>query len=434
MRLNTSYECAEFGIPATLSRRSVLAAAGAGLGALALPLSSCSGDANAGGRTGPDGNTVLSWSMWSGSSEEQQAWVDAADAVHTAHPDITIELQTSAFEDYFTNLGTRIAGDAAPCLVSMQSLRLGTFSETMLPLDDLIADGSIDLADFDPNALAALQTEGTQMALPYDNGPILMLYNKDMFAAAGVAEPDPQWTIEEFEQAATQLTRDRKYGYIAFPNSEPMLSMLLTYNGARAVTEDRRLDLNNPAMIEAFEWYTGLVREKQIAPEISGNTDDTSDQFLAGNVAMTVTGPWDILNVNAQADFEVGLVRLPAGREGSHTLSAGSGFGIARSCPMPEEAFRAVQVLTGQRVLNSLAQQGRAFPARLAAQPAWYESAPAGSKPALTAALDTASPLVTTENWTEVADGIGQYGGQAFNGEKSPQVVLDQLQSEFGED
>lgn len=394
-------------------------------------LASCAGDANPGGGTDEQGKTTLSWAMWSGGSEEQQAWLDAAAVVEREHPDIKIELQTSAFENYFTNLGTRIAGDAAPCLVSMQSLRLGTFEETMLPLDDYIAESELDAEEFDPNALQALQSDGKQMALPYDNGPILMLYNKDMFRAAGVAEPDADWTIDDFESKAAKLTRDRKYGYVAFPNSEPMLSMLATYNGASAVTSDRQLSLDTPEMVEAFDWYTGLVRDHHWSPEISGNTDFTSDQFLAGNAAMVATGPWDILNVDAQADFEVGLVALPAGPDGSKTLSAGSGFGIAKSCPVPDQAFKALQVLTGQEVLNDLAVQGRAYPARIAAQNAWYENAPAGSEAALTAALEGATPLVTTQNWTEVADGIGQYGGQAFNGEKRPGEVLGLLQREF---
>ncbi|SDT28781.1 ABC transporter substrate-binding protein [Microlunatus soli] len=412
----------------------MLSVAGAtGLAALTLPLASCGNDPAGGGHTDHHGRTTLSWLMWSGGSEEQQSWLDAAATVHRSRPDLTLELQTSSFDDYFTNLGTRIAGDGAPCLVSMQSLRLGTFDETMVPLDDLIADRGIALDDFDPNALKALQSDGRQMALPYDNGPLLILYNKDMFRAGRVAEPEPDWTISDFEQTAKRLTRGRKYGYAAFPNSEPMLSMLATYNGAGAVTADRRLSLTDEAMIEAFGWYTGLVRDQRVAPEISGNTDNSTDQFLAGNAAMVTTGPWDILNVNAEADFTVGLVRLPAGPHGSRTLSAGSGFGIARSCTVPEKAFEAVQILTGQAQLTALGAQGRAFPARLAAQHAWYESAPKGAKAALSSALETATPLVTTENWTEVADGIGQYGGQAFNGEQSPRAVLEQLQSDFGD-
>lgn len=396
-----------------------------------VPLASCHAHSDSGGRTDARGNTTLSWSMWSGGSDEQRAWVKAAEAVHREHPRITVELQTSAFADYFTRLGTRIAGDEAPCLVSMQSLRLGTFAETMRPLDAMIAQSSINPADFDANALKALQSDGKQIALPYDNGPILILYNKDMFQKAGVREPTANWSMKDFERIAKELTHNHKFGYIARPTGQEMLSMLLSYNGARAVTQDGHLQLDSSAMVEAFTWYTSLVHGKRVAPQISGDTDDSTDQFIAGNVAMVATGPWDILSVNAQADFKVGLVRLPAGRNGSKTLSAGSGFGISGSCDIPDKAFEALQVLTGQKVLNFLAEQGRAFPARLAAQNAWHKSAPAGSKAALTSSLKTAKPMMTTSNWNDVETGIGQYGGQAFNGEESPRKVLSQLQHEF---
>lgn len=413
--------------PHTLSRRKLASFI------LASPfLASCAPERNPGGHTDASGETTVSWTMWSGGTEERRSWQEAAHTVESEHPTLTVDLQTSAFEDYFTNLGTRLAGDAAPCIVSMQSLRLGTFDEAMLPLDELIAKNDLDLTAFDDNALEALQSDGQQMALPYDNGPILMLYNKDMFEASGVPAPSAGWTIAEFEETARSLTQDAKFGYSAFPNSEPMLSMLLTYNGATAVTEKRQLTLDSPAMIEAFSWYTGLVHDLGVAPEISGNTDVAVDQFLAGNAAMVPTGPWEILNVNAQADFAVGLVPLPVGSNGPATLSAGSGFGISTSCPVVEEAFLAVASLTGSDTQEALASEGRAFPSRTAPQASWYANAPAGSEEALAAALESATPLITSDNWTQVADGIAQYGGQAFNGEKSPESVLHILQDEYG--
>lgn len=392
----------------------------------------CTPATHPGGYTDERGRTMVAWTMWAGGTDERQSWQEAANTVEEQHSDISIELQTSSFQDYFTNIGTRIAGDAAPCLLSMQSLRLGTFEQAMLPLNDLISSHSLDTSAFDANSLEALQSGDQQMALPYDNGPILMLYNKDMFNASGLEEPEADWTIADFEEMAKALTHGSHFGYSAFPNSEPMLSMMLTYNGAMAVTQDRQLTLTTPEMVEAFNWYTSLVHEAGVAPPISGNTDVALDQFLAGNAAMVPTGPWSILNVNAQADFEVGLIPLPAGEGGSRTLSAGSGFGISESCPVPEETFQALMVLTGPDVLTTLAQEGRAFPARTQAQPAWYANAPEGSEDALTAALQVATPLITTTNWTQVANGIGQYGGQAFNGEESPASVLEQLQSEYG--
>src|SRR5699024_11433470 len=129
--------------------------------------------------------------------------------------------------------------------------------------------------------LEALQSDGQQMALPYDNGPILMLYNKDMFEASGVPAPSAGCTIAEFEETARSLTQDAKFGYSAFPNSEPMLSMLLTYNAATAVTEKRQLTLDSPAMIEALRWYTGLVHYSCVATEVSATTYAAGANYLA---------------------------------------------------------------------------------------------------------------------------------------------------------
>jgi ABC-type glycerol-3-phosphate transport system substrate-binding protein len=57
------------------------------------------GTGSAGGGTDASGRTTLTWTMWSGGTAERDAWQKAADAVHTAHPDITVTLQTTSFDD-----------------------------------------------------------------------------------------------------------------------------------------------------------------------------------------------------------------------------------------------------------------------------------------------------------------------------------------------
>jgi multiple sugar transport system substrate-binding protein len=88
--------------------------------------------------------------------------------------------------------------------------------------------------------------------------------------------------------------------------------------------------------------------------------------------------------------------------------------------------------LTGKGVLTSLAGAGRAFPARVSAQPAWFDQAFPGAKEALEAASASAEPFVTTSNWAQVTNDLKQFGVPAFNGSSSMSKVLDQLQTKYG--
>jgi ABC-type glycerol-3-phosphate transport system substrate-binding protein len=183
-----------------------------------------------------------------------------------------------------------------------------------------------------------------------------------------------------------------------------------------------------------MQWYADLVLKQKVAPSIPA-TNDASwavNQFLAGNTAMDVDGPWDLINTKAQAKFQVGLAPVPAGPDGSRTVTAGSGFGISRNCKFPDQTMKAISVITGPEALQYLGEQGRAFPARNAQQQYWYKNAVPGAKEALDAANKGSEPYRTTAQWTQVSQLFMQYGIQALNGQEPVDKWLKDVQAQAG--
>ncbi|MFF7788843.1 extracellular solute-binding protein [Streptomyces sp. NPDC007991] len=383
------------------------------------------------------GSKPLTWSMWADGGEEQQVWHELADRVSREDPQLTIKLETSSFDDYFTKLGTRFDKGDAPCIVSMQSLRTAGYTRGMLPLDGLIAKNKFDVTDFDKSIMKGLSAGGKQYALPYDFGPVILTYNKGMFRKAGVPEPKPGWTLAQFESVARKLTGDRKYGFVATPQDLWMFPMVLTKTGAQPTDAAGDLRLTTAAMTKGVQWYADLAAKEKVAPHLpaSGAAFFGERMFLSGDVAMSASGPWALLNLKNQAGFQVGLTTIPAGPDGSRTYSAGSGFGISKSCPDPERAFKAITVMTAKNQLEWLGRVGRAYPSRESAQHAWYENAHlAGAREVLEAANATSIPLRTTKNWEQVNRLLNQDGAQLFNGTGSAKQVLEQVQRQAGRD
>ncbi|MDH6622554.1 multiple sugar transport system substrate-binding protein [Streptomyces sp. LBL] len=392
-----------------------------------------SGDQNSGGSQEANGAVTLTWSMWASGTEDRNAWQKVADEVHAENPKIRIKLDTSPFTDYFTKLGTRLAGGSAPCIVSMQSLRTGGYTDGMLPLGDLIAKNKLDIGSFNQSIIEGLASGGKQYALPYDFGSLVVTYNKDMFKAAGIPEPKVGWSMAEFEAAAKKLTRNGKYGFVAYPVDLYMFPMLLSRTGAEPVGEDGKLALTGKTMGTAFDWYSGLSAKERVAPKVPGVDNTFPDtQFLNGNAAMSVNGPWSVLSLKGQAKFGVGLATIPAGPDGTKTFSAGSGFGISSSCKYPDQAFQAIRTMTSAKVLGELGAEGRAFPARTAVQDQWYKNAFPGAQEVIDAANKSATPFKTTNNWDQVTKLLAQYGVQAFNGQESGESALEQVQQQAG--
>ncbi|HEU5432848.1 MAG TPA: sugar ABC transporter substrate-binding protein [Thermomicrobiales bacterium] len=375
----------------------------------------------------------LQWFMWSGSPAEVDAWKHIAGLVTQQHPNIQIEFVTASWPDYWTKLPTEAAGGSLQDIISLQSLRTAGFADLFQPLTPYVQKDKFDVDAFDSSIIGGLTWDNDLRALPYDFGPELIFFNKDMFKAAGVAEPKLDWTYDDFLEAAKALTKDGKYGFGAWPYPDSWLPFALS-EGATYLTADGKLDLTNDSLVAAFTKYTALVHEQQVAPQIP-STKDTNymqGQWLAGNVAMSVDGPWQMINFKQQAKFSFGIVPVPKGSKGSVTISAGSGFGISKTTPHPDEVWQAISILTGPEAEQYLASAGRAFAARKDAQQYWYANAVEGSKEPLEAALKSVIPYKVTPQWQQVSTLLLQYGIPAMNGQASPKDALAQVQAQAG--
>lgn len=397
----------------------------------ALPLIGVMALAGCAGDTGAGSDDTLTWSMWIGSTADQEAW-EAVGDVGAEASGKNISLQGSPFADYWTKLSTQLGTSNAPCIVSMQSLRLNQFSDGLLSLSDLLEDADVDLSEFDEGALTALALDGEQYALPYDTGPLILFYNKDAFTDAGVDEPQPGWTVDEFEAAAEALDAS---GHVAFGTTVEDIyleSTLLAYNGAQVVSEDGTIDLEDPAVAEGFEWISGLVGDGYASKANGPDASADDNAFISGDVASVVGGPWLLLDFADKADFDLGVATIPAGAGGGQTYTAGSGFGISSTCSDPEAALEAILAMTSEDVLSDLAEQGRAFPARTASQSVWYEgSGIEGAQDTFEAALESAIPLPGSAQSDQLNQLLAQYGAQAINGDQPAADVLAEIASQL---
>src|SRR5699024_6792909 len=263
-----------------------------------------------------------------------------------------------------------------------------------------------------PGSLTALQYEGEQYAVPIGFSTMRMFYNKDMFKAAGVPDPKDGWTIQQFVDAAQQITDET--GDPAFGQSFSdlhMYSLLYAYNGARPVTPEGTLDLTSTKMKEAFSWYTSLSTDLGVVsvPASSGDVPWGEQQFLAGNVAMAVDGSWNTVSNAANTDFDIGVVTLPVGTDGPHTYSANSGFGISSNCEHKEDAASVIMTLTGEDSAKQAAENG-AETARTAENELYYKSISESigkdyakqAREVAKSAGEVATPFISTDNWDEV--------------------------------
>jgi multiple sugar transport system substrate-binding protein len=141
---------------------------------------------------------------------------------------------------------------------------------------------------------------------PGVNG-LALYYNKDLFAAAGVQPPK---TWPDLTAAAARLTHGKRYGiaFSAVGTEEGSFQFEPFFWTAGAGLKQ----LDSPPAVRALSLVTGFVKSGQASRSVVNWTQaDVNDQFIAGNAAMMVNGPWQLPVLTQKKALHFGIVPIP---------------------------------------------------------------------------------------------------------------------------
>lgn len=374
---------------------------------------------------------TLDWYMWAGSDAEVKSWEADAALVTAKYPDIKIHFIYDTWPTYWTKLGSKAASNTLPDIVSLQCGRTGGFASSFRPLEPYMRSTNFDLQSFDKGIISALSYQGSVRALPYDFGPIVIFYNKAMFKKYHLATPSLTWTYAEFLKDAKAMTSGKDYGFMANPYPDDWLPFAMS-GGGQYIDKSGALTLTDAKLISGFQEYAKLRYQYKVSP-VETATLNNPQIWQGGNIGMVADGPWDMLNFKANVKFPFGIATIPSQNGRSVTDVCGSGFGISTASKHPDEAWKAISVLTGAQAQQLLATQGRAFTARIAQQKYWYQNAVPGAQQVLDWQLKHSVALQTTPNWQQVSSLILQYGTAVVNGGQSAQSALASIQNQVSQ-
>lgn len=384
--------------------------------------------------TASTGDVTLRWEMSADSQAEVDVWNHLADMVHQKYPNITVTFESTPYASYYNKLTSQAAANNLACIAGLQAQRTSDVGSLFVDLKQYYsADSAFDLGAYEPSIANGLVADGKQLAVPYDFGPFVMFYNRTAFKEAGLDEPKPGWTYEEFLADAKKLTKGDKHGFVADGSIDNWLPFVLSQGGNYMT--DGKPDLANAGMVKGFTSVTDLVTKEKVAPQVpaTGTSGYAADQWRSGNAAMYLDGPWQIINAKQNVKFDLGVTTFPSINGQSVTTMSGTGFGITSSCKNPADAWKAISVIVGADAQKYIAESGRGLAALKSAQPYYYQAADVpGAQEAINTALETVNIYQTPPRWSQVSTLMQQYAVEAFNGSKTPQQVLTQVQQQAG--
>lgn len=130
-----------------------------------------------------------------------------------AHPDIQVQSIKCGFADCHQKLTTALAvGQGAADIFSVSTIKLGSFANSG-GLNNLSAPPfSIDSQgwQFDPSMISlAKGNDGNIYGVPYDTGPVIMIYRNDMVQKAGVKIEDITQSWDSFIAFGEKLKKSK---------------------------------------------------------------------------------------------------------------------------------------------------------------------------------------------------------------------------------
>lgn len=151
--------------------------------------------------------------------------------------------------------------------------------EKLVPLDEiLLADDALARGNFFAGALEALRLQGIQLGVPAGIDFLVAYYDAQRFQIAGAQPPPADWTHEDLLAAAVAVNRTEgqaatsaefTYGFCTLPDSIDPVVFTYLFGGRLfdGLPEPTRPTFNEPANIEAIQWYTSLRLEYGVAPD-----------------------------------------------------------------------------------------------------------------------------------------------------------------------
>jgi multiple sugar transport system substrate-binding protein len=292
----------------------------------ALALAGCGGGKSGSG-AGPGGHVDIT--LWEGYTDmESTAIKKLANEFNAEHKNITVHVQFYGNNDYaLQKVLAAIAGGKPPDISYLYGSWAPNIASNpgIVTLDKQISqDPSFDWNDFWPAERAVATVGGKIIGIPALVDNLALVYNKKLFAKAGLAAPTPNWTWTDFANAAEKLTDPaiKQFGW-AYVNdaSEDTVwrywAMLWQAGGSILTSDGKHAAFDSPAGLKALTLLQNLVSHQSIY--LDNGSDNYLGLFTSGHIGMLWTGPWDLSTI-ASSKVPYGVQILP-GDQNHQTIS-----------------------------------------------------------------------------------------------------------------
>ena len=297
----------------------------AACGAIALGLTACGSDATSGNSGG--GTTI---SIWEGYTQtEAKAFAHLISVYNKAHPGQTVNSLFVNNDNSLQKVLTAVRGGSPPDIAYLYGSWAPNVAQIpqVVNLTHVVSQPGVNWNDFWVGERDVATVNGKVIGVPALVDNLAVVYNKTLFAQAGLKPPTPNWTWSEFVADAKRLTNPAKKQFgtaYVTPGTEDSVwhwePLLWQAGGSILAPGNKKAAFDSPAGLQALN----TLRDMAVSHSMYFDPTDSAytNVFNSGKIGMLVTGPWD-LSVFPNVHYGVQIMPSYPGTSGGHQTISG---------------------------------------------------------------------------------------------------------------
>ncbi|MCX4446201.1 ABC transporter substrate-binding protein [Streptomyces sp. NPDC087866] len=361
----------------------------------------------------PDVYTVLN----SSTDESYHRWDAQTLARCGKRLGVTIEQQSVPAAQVMTKALRMASSKSLPDVLQLDASEMPTFAEAggLIPLKDLglttkdIPEGIVDFGSYEGTYYGAARTVNT----------LALFYNKDTLAEAGLKVPT---TWAEMRETAKKLTHGRQYGLaLSAGGAEDGVFQFTPFMWSNGGDETK---LDSPEVAGALDYWKGLLKDGSLSKStVNWTQADVNDQFMAGNAAMMINGPWQVETLNARKGLNWGIAQIPVPEAGDDSVGplGGGVLTVPNTGNDAREKMSAkiIGCMSGEQEQITYAINSWMVPANKKAAAVWRTKAPELAALADQVATARSRTAKLGARWSSVSLALQSAFQSALTGESS---------------
>ena len=372
---------------------------------MALAATACSSGSSGGTTTSSAGGTMAAADL-----KAELTWWDTSDATNELpgfkaviadfnkqYPNVKINVQSVPFGEAQNKFKTAAAAKSgAPDILRAEVAWVPELASLgyLYALDG--TDLTKDSSDFLAAPLGSTKYNGKTYGVPQVTDSLGLMYNKKLFADAGITAAPKTWD-EMKAAAATIKTKTGKDGAFLNPGGYFMLPFIYGEGGNLLDSNAKKITVNAAPAVAGVTKAQELSKAPGFAKAPATDAYKAMmDSFTAGNVAMIINGPWEVANVKKAATFggldNLGIAPVPAGSAKAGAPVGGHDYVIWAGMPAEKAkaAIAFIQFMSSADSQAKLADSLGLLPTRTSAYAKVTNATVGAWKPVMAVAVERA--------------------------------------------